>query len=454
MEYGGAQFETATVASIGTPAGAATTVAAAAARGDTNIKVTSVNGFVAGQDLVVGVGRRQEVRSVTAVGTAGAGGTGVTLGEPLAFDHLALDRIRGVGTGITVTPLEKPHASGSATRGQGTGVTVSPLTMNHDLGKTGTGSGQSQAPGSGKSIRGTGTGVTLAAPLTKAHGGSATARGLGTGVNVMPLSVGHEGGVAARGVGTGVTLSKPLTGSHDGDAVVRDQSKPGTGITIDTPLQHGHALNAVVRGGGTGITLTTPATVAHPIGEQVGASSMTPDEARTHMSLWAMVASPMIIGAEIPNMQAQNLEIYLNRDVIAVDQDPLGIQAFTVASANNNWVLRKPLANGDVAAALWNDTTASGQLSTTVTELGLPPTTGVYTVRDLWSKELQLTYDTVTAQVPAHATAMYRIGTRPDDKDDCKDDTWASFTEPTFRNQGDCVSWTNLNIKHLPPTAP
>ncbi|MFU8876062.1 hypothetical protein [Micromonospora sp. SL4-19] len=450
MEYGGAQFETTTVVSIGTPAGAATTVAAPATRGNTNIKVTSVNGFVVGQDLVVGVGRRQEVRSVTDVGTAGANGTGVTLGEPLAFDHLTLDRIRGVGTGITVTPFAKPHASGSATRGQGTGVTVTPLTMNHDLGKTGTGSGQSQAPGSGKSIRGTGTGVTLAAPLTKPHGGSVTARGLGTGITITPLTAAHEGAIATRGLGTGVTLSKPLTGVHHGDAVVRDQSKPGTGITIDVPLEHGHAVNAVLRGGGTGITLTTPATAAHPLGEQVGASSMTVDEARTHMSLWAMAASPLVIGAEIPNMQKQNLEIYLNRDVIAVDQDALGIQASTVTNANNHWVLRKPLANGDVAAALWNDTTTSAQLTTTVTELGLPPTTGVYTLRDLWSKELQLTYDTITAQVPAHATVMYRIGTRPDDKDDCKNGGWASFTDPSFRNQGDCVSWTNLNIKHLP----
>jgi alpha-galactosidase len=184
---------------------------------------------------------------------------------------------------------------------------------------------------------------------------------------------------------------------------------------------------------------------------QIGNGSWPIVEQRTHFSLWAIMAAPLLIGTDLRQATPEEMEILLNTDVIAIDQDALGVQGDLVRPvANGQYIVAKPLQNGDVAAALWNDTTASGQLSTTVTELGLPPTTGVYTVRDLWSKELQLTYDAVTAEVPAHATAMYRIGTRPDDKDDCKDGGWASFTDPSFRNQGDCVSWTNLNIKHLP----
>jgi hypothetical protein len=414
MEYGGSNFESASVVRIGTAAGPPTTVAVRVPAGATNIKVANVNGFVVGEELVVGVGKRQEIRTVTGIGTAGAEGTGVTISAPLSFVHYGLDRIRGTGTGIDVSPLARAHRSGSATRGQGTGITVSPLTMDHDLGKTGTGQGQGQAPGAGKSIRGTGTGVTLATPLSRSHGGSVVARGTGTGIGVTSLSAAHQAGEATRGVGTGVTLSAALVRAHNDGVVVRDQSKPGTGITLDRPLGNPHAINAVVRVAGTGISLTTPATKAHRIGEQVGASSMTVDEARTHMSIWAMVASPLVVGAEIPNMQQQNLEIYLNRDVIAVNQDSLGIQAFTVSNAGNQWIFRKPLANGDVAVAFWNDATVPWTGATaTFAQLELDPA-GSYSSRDLWTKQTtNLGSGTVNAPpIPAHATVMLRITRR------------------------------------------
>jgi hypothetical protein len=399
------------VRSIGTPAGASTTVARSANAGDREIRVTSIAGFVVGDQLVVGVGRRQEVRTVTAVGTAGADGTGVTVSDPFTFAHPSLDRIRGTGTGIEVTPLAIAHASGSATRGQGTGIGVSPLRMAHDLGKTGTGQGQGQSPGAGKSIRGTGTGVALTAPLKKAHRGFVAARAAGTGITVSPLRAAHTDGVAIRGTGTGVTLATPLARAHTNGAVVRDQSKPGTGITLDRPLAFAHAMNAVVRGAGTGIRLNAPATMAHPIGEQVGGSGFTIDEARTHMSLWAMVSSPLIIGADIPNMAKQNVEIYLNRDVIAVDQDSLGIQAFTVSNTESHWILRKPLANGDVAVAFWNDTTNPWTgAAATLAQLELDPN-ATYSVKDLWTKAVTTVSGATLAAgaIPPHATVMVRI---------------------------------------------
>jgi alpha-galactosidase len=411
MEYGGRDFETATVRSIGTAAGPVTAVAKSGAAGDKTIRVAKVTGFAAGEQLVVGVGRRQEIRTVTVVGTEGADGTGVTVSEPFTFAHPALDRVRGTGTGIEVTRFAQMHRSGSATRGQGTGIDVTPLKMAHDLGKTGTGQGQGQSPGSGKSIRGTGTGVTLTAPLQKSHGGFVAARAAGTGITVTRLSMGHADGVEIRGLGTGLTLSSALASAHASGAVVRDQSKPGTGITLDRPLRYGHDMNAVVRGGGTGITLTKPVTMEHSLGEQVGGSGMTVDEARTHMSLWAMMASPLIVGADIPNMAKENLDIYLNRDVIAIDQDPLGIQAFTVSNDGNHWILRKPLANGDVAVAFWNDTTAPWtDASAKFAELELDAAAS-YSAKDLWSKEIsKLAGGAVTVgPVSEHGTVVLRI---------------------------------------------
>jgi hypothetical protein len=411
MEYGGRDFETATVRVIGSAAGPVTTVAKSGAAGDRTIRVANVTGFGAGEQLVVGVGRRQEIRTVTVVGTEGADGTGVSVSEPFSFAHPALDRIRGTGTGIEVTRLAKMHRSGSSTRGQGTGIDVTPLKMAHDLGKTGTGQGQGQSPGSGKSIRGTGTGVTLTTPLQMSHGGFVATRAAGTGITVTRLSIGHADGVEVRGVGTGLTLSSALASAHASGAVVRDQSKPGTGITLDRPLQYDHDINAVVRGGGTGITLTKPVTMEHSLGEQVGASGMTVDEARTHMSLWAMMASPLVVGADIPNMAKQNLDIYLNRDVIAIDQDPLGIQAFTVSNDGNHWILRKPLANGDLAVTFWNDTTLPWtDASATFAQLGLDAA-ATYSAKDLWSKEIsRLERGIVTVgPVSEHGTVVLRI---------------------------------------------
>jgi alpha-galactosidase len=176
-------------------------------------------------------------------------------------------------------------------------------------------------------------------------------------------------------------------------------------------LRDAHDIGAVVRGGGTGITLTTPAALAHPLGEQVGGSGMTVDEARTHMTLWAMVYAPLIVGADVPNMAKQNLDIYLNRDVIAIDQDALGIQAFTVTNADNHWILRKPLANGDVAIAFWNDTTSPWTAaSATVAQVDLEAN-ATYSARDLWSKEMStISGGSVTAgAIPAHGTVILRV---------------------------------------------
>ncbi len=415
MEASGKRFETVTVDSVGTAAGGSTTLAAAASAGDTNLKVTSVNGFVAGQQLTVGVGSVEELATVTAVGIAGAGGTGVTIATPLKYDHLILMLVRGIGTGVTLaSPLQLAHASGSTTRGQGTGITVTQFVRDHPLATTTNGSGQSGAPGGGVSIRGTGTGVTLTAPLAKSHAGAGTsARGLGSGIGVTALTRAHDSGAPARGLGTGVTLTAPLAGAHAGAALVRDQSKPGTGITFDPPLTAPHAMGAIVRGGGTGITLATPVTHAHPLGSSTGSSSFTVPEAKTHFSLWAMAAAPLIVGADIPNMAQQNLDVILNKDVIAVDQDSLGVQAFTVANVANQWTLMRPLANGDRAVAFFNNAGGDWALASGSFEaLGLDPAKA-YLAKDLWTKETTKVTDPLTrAFIPSHATVMLRMSDR------------------------------------------
>jgi|GEM_PF-3507481 len=415
MEANGDFFETATIASIGTAAGAVTSLAAESAPGATNLKVASTSGFVVGQQLAVGVGATLETATVTAVGTAGATGTGVTVATPLQERHLVLQRARGTGTGVTVaTPFALAHTAGSSTRNQGTGITVSALKVAHPLASTTSGSGQSGTPGGGISVRGTGTGVTLSEPLVHAHAGVGTvARGAGTGVTITPLTRDHDRSVAVRGLGSGLTLTAAAGAAHDVGEIVRDQSKPGTGITFDTPLAAPHTMGAFTRGGGTGITLTTPVTRPHRIGSPTGASSFTITQARTHFSLWAMAAAPLIAGSDIPNMAQQNLDILTNEDVIAIDQDRLGVAAFTVANTGGRWVLQRPLENGDTAVVLFNaNSTPWTFASSPLSDLGLDPETA-YLAKNLWTKQTtKVTEPLSTSQLDANETLMLRVSTR------------------------------------------
>jgi alpha-galactosidase len=149
---------------------------------------------------------------------------------------------------------------------------------------------------------------------------------------------------------------------------------------------------------------------------QIGNGSWNLTEQRTHFSLWSVMAAPLLIGTDLRRATPETMDILLNRDLIAVDQDPLGIQGDLVRPAvDGHYVIAKPLANGDVAVALWNDTASEAEITTSATEVGLPPTPGVYLVRDLWSekKNPSVTKGEITAAVPAHGTAVYRISVKP-----------------------------------------
>src|SRR6185437_12406099 len=141
--------------------------------------------------------------------------------------------------------------------------------------------------------------------------------------------------------GTGITFTPALAKAH---AAGTATAVNGTGITFSPALTAAHAGGAMVIGPtGTGITLTAPLARSHASGSAVGTSGMTVPEGQSEMSLWAMEAAPMIAGTDIVNMAAQNRAVYENKDVIAVDQDRLGTQAYVLSNANSQWELVKPL---------------------------------------------------------------------------------------------------------------
>jgi alpha-galactosidase len=148
---------------------------------------------------------------------------------------------------------------------------------------------------------------------------------------------------------------------------------------------------------------------------EVGNGGMTDTEYRTHFSLWAMMAAPLLIGSDIRSASAATLTILKNTDIIALDQDPLGKQGTVVSASGGLVVYTKILANGDRAVALLNETAATATVSTTASAIGLGGSSS-YTLKDLWSKATRTTTGAISSSVPSHGTVVYRVsrgGTPP-----------------------------------------
>ncbi|NUR27778.1 MAG: alpha-galactosidase [Catenulispora sp.] len=144
-------------------------------------------------------------------------------------------------------------------------------------------------------------------------------------------------------------------------------------------------------------------------------NGMSATEDRSEFSLWAEMAAPLISGTNIANASSQTLSILTNSRVIAVDQDPLGKQGTMVSSSGGLDVLAKPLANGDVSVALFNENSGTATISTTVGAIGKSGASS-YTLTDLWSGATSTTTNSISASVPGHGTVMFRVaggGTPP-----------------------------------------
>jgi alpha-galactosidase len=142
---------------------------------------------------------------------------------------------------------------------------------------------------------------------------------------------------------------------------------------------------------------------------EVGNGGMTPAEYRSHFSLWAMMASPLIAGNDIAHMDESTRSILLNKDVIAIDQDALGVQGHRVWKQGDREVWVKPLAGGARAVLLFNRGAQPAPIQATAEHLGYPARFQAK-VRDLWShKALSRWSGTIEATVEPHGVAMYRI---------------------------------------------
>ncbi|USU08365.1 glycoside hydrolase family 27 protein [Sphingomonadaceae bacterium OTU29MARTA1] len=142
---------------------------------------------------------------------------------------------------------------------------------------------------------------------------------------------------------------------------------------------------------------------------EVGNGGMTPTEYRSHFSLWAIMAAPLIAGNDIAHMDADTRAILLNQEVIAVDQDPLGQQGRRIRDDGDLEVWARPLADGSRAVILFNRSAAPASVSVAWPELGL--TTRVKAeVRDLWAhKSLGRKTGSFAATVAPHGVVMVKV---------------------------------------------
>ncbi|MAY73559.1 MAG: alpha-galactosidase [Phycisphaerae bacterium] len=134
---------------------------------------------------------------------------------------------------------------------------------------------------------------------------------------------------------------------------------------------------------------------------------LTPDEQYTHISLWSLWASPLLIGCPLERLDRFTLSLLTNDEVIAVNQDPLGVMAETVVERDGVEVLVKPLADGSLAVGLFNRNDKPTTVTASWSDLGL---TGRAVVRDLWrQQDIGGESEAFAREIAPHGVVFVRI---------------------------------------------
>ncbi|KAL8041688.1 hypothetical protein ABFX02_09G000300 [Erythranthe guttata] len=140
---------------------------------------------------------------------------------------------------------------------------------------------------------------------------------------------------------------------------------------------------------------------------EVGNGGMTTEEYRSHFSIWALVKAPLIIGCDIRSMDKTTLALLSNKEVIAVNQDKLGIQGKKIKKDGDLEVWGGALSENRVALVLWNRGSSQATITAYWSDLGLNSTT-VADARDLWAHSTQTSVQgQISATVASHDCKMY-----------------------------------------------
>ena len=136
-------------------------------------------------------------------------------------------------------------------------------------------------------------------------------------------------------------------------------------------------------------------------------TGLAPDEQYTHITLWAMVSAPMLIGCDMERLDDFTFNLLSNDEVLAVSQDSLGKQGTTVAKVGDSRVYAKDLEDGSKAVGLFNTGTAAATVTVKWSDLKI---SGKKSVRDLWrQKDLGAFTDKFELSIPPHGAELVKI---------------------------------------------
>jgi alpha-galactosidase len=134
---------------------------------------------------------------------------------------------------------------------------------------------------------------------------------------------------------------------------------------------------------------------------------LTPNEQYSYMSLWSLMAAPLIFSGDMTRLDPFTLNVLCNAEVIEVDQDPLGKQAKILRHNGDEFVLVKELEDGSKAVGLFNLSAHPRKISVTWNDLGF---NGNHRVRDLWrQKEIGVFATEFATEVPRHGVTLVRL---------------------------------------------
>lgn len=155
---------------------------------------------------------------------------------------------------------------------------------------------------------------------------------------------------------------------------------------------------------------------------EVGNGNLTYEENKSHFTLWSMMAAPLILGNDIRNfikpdgtVDTDNkvLQILTNKDVIAINQDKLGIQCKRIKTGLKD-ILVKPLENNEVAVCFFNKSNKKTEMTCSFKDIKnvisvTLPDNNSYICKELWDKTETIVSDNLTATVEPHGVKVFRI---------------------------------------------
>jgi alpha-galactosidase len=142
---------------------------------------------------------------------------------------------------------------------------------------------------------------------------------------------------------------------------------------------------------------------------EVGNGGMSNDEYRTHLSLWSILAAPLLAGNDVRNMTPEIKSILMNSEVITIDQDRAGIQGKRVWQSGDQEIWVRELSGGSHAVALFNRGAAAAEVGLKWSDIGIKK--NPKKARDLWQhKDIEIGGPEYKATVPMHGVVFLRVG--------------------------------------------